>query len=65
MRAHYSVEQIDVVREEIERAEGSLAKFSLSYERFGFHAVDGGVYYREWAPAAKRVSVIGDFSKNL
>lgn len=57
------MERIDVVRREIEQGEGSLDKFAYSYQRYGFNRVDGGIMYREWIPAAKYVSVFGDFSK--
>ena len=29
---------------------------------FGFHAVDGGWVYREWAPNAREISLVGDFN---
>lgn len=32
------------------------------YEYFGFNRVDGGIVYREWAPAAAGASLIGDFN---
>ena len=43
-------------------AEGqSLADFASGYLYFGFHKADGGWYYREWAPAADRLFLTGDF----
>ncbi|RCX20122.1 1,4-alpha-glucan branching enzyme [Anaerobacterium chartisolvens] len=30
---------------------------------FGFHPADGGWYYREWAPGAQALNLIGDFNE--
>jgi 1,4-alpha-glucan branching enzyme len=50
----------------IESAEGALDNFSQGYKFFGFNRaeVDGtpGVMYREWAPAARMLHLIGDFN---
>lgn len=50
----------------IEAAEGTLANFSRGYLEFGFNRTerDGapGVLYREWAPAARSLHLIGDFN---
>jgi 1,4-alpha-glucan branching enzyme len=47
-------------------AEGSLEAFSRGYEYFGFNRVEvdsqPGVMYREWAPAARSLHLIGDFN---
>lgn len=32
------------------------------YEYFGFNRTEGGIVYREWAPAAAGASLIGDFN---
>jgi 1,4-alpha-glucan branching enzyme len=51
---------------EIEKHEGSLAEFALGHRYFGLNrgTRDGepGVWYREWAPAAHKVALIGDFN---
>lgn len=51
---------------EIDTAEGSLANFSRGHEFFGFNRgeKDGepGVFYREWAPGALRLCLVGDFN---
>ena len=50
--------------EKIESSEGSLDKFSRSYEYFGGHVnPDNSVTWREWAPAAEALFLKGDFSK--
>ena len=40
---------------------GSLAEFANGYAYFGFHRVPGGWVYREWAPAAEKMYLTGDF----
>ena len=42
-------------------AGGSLADFANGHLFYGFHKADGGWYYREWAPAAERMYLTGDF----
>ena len=39
----------------------TLADFANGYRYFGFHQADGGWYYREWAPAAEKLYLTGDF----
>ena len=40
----------------------SLNDFANAHEFFGFHHVDGGWYYREWAPSAYQLYLEGDFN---
>ena len=40
----------------------SLCDFANAHEYFGFHHVKGGWYYREWAPSAKALYLMGDFN---
>ncbi len=40
----------------------TLAEFANGYHYFGFHKEKGGWYYREWAPAADKVYLTGDFN---
>lgn len=49
-------------KKELLRAAPSLAEFANGHEYFGFHKVDGGWYYREWAPAADAVYLAGDMN---
>ncbi|KAL6197772.1 hypothetical protein ACLB2K_033377 [Fragaria x ananassa] len=37
----------------IEKFEGGLEEFTRGFVKFGFNREDGGVVYREWAPAAQ------------
>jgi len=50
----------------IVEAEGSLENLSRGHEYFGFnrgvHQGQPGVWYREWAPAAKALFLIGEFN---
>lgn len=53
---------------EIVNAVGSLQQFADGYKQFGFtRGVDKekgpGIYYREWAPNAREMSLIGQFNK--
>lgn len=40
----------------------SLADFANGHHYFGFHQTEDGWYYREWAPAAEALYLIGDFN---
>ena len=40
----------------------SLSDFASGAEYFGFHHVDGGWYYREWAPSAYQLYLSGEFN---
>lgn len=48
-------------KNEIIAREGSMLQFT-DYNRYGLVRVEGGVRYRDWAPAALGVSLTGDFS---
>ena len=48
--------------EAIEQNEGSLVDFASGYERMGFVEEGDHIVYREWAPAARAVQLIGDFN---
>ncbi len=40
----------------------TLKKFADSYKYFGFHRTKNGWVYREWAPAADKMFLTGDFN---
>lgn len=40
----------------------SLVDFANGHNYYGFHEVKDGWVYREWAPAADKISLIGDFN---
>ncbi len=41
---------------------GSLLDFANGHNFFGFHKIENGWVYREWAPAADRMFLTGDFN---
>lgn len=41
---------------------GSLTDFANGHEYFGFHRTESGWVYREWAPAAEKMYLTGDFN---
>ncbi len=41
---------------------GILIDFANGFEYFGFHQTESGWVYREWAPAAERMYLTGDFN---
>lgn len=41
---------------------GSLVEFANAYKYFGFHRTPDGWVYREWAPAAEKMYLAGDFN---
>ena len=41
---------------------GDLRSFASAHREFGIHRVEGGWRYREWAPRAKSLALIGDFN---
>ena len=40
----------------------TLNSFANAHEYFGIHHVDGGWYYREWAPSAYQLYLTGEFN---
>lgn len=56
------------LRAKIDDVEGGLDAFSQGYKRYGLNrgvGPDGkahGIWYREWAPAAKAVALVGEFN---
>jgi len=49
-------------RKEILKGKRSITDFANGYKYFGFHKVKNGWAYREWAPAAERMYLTGDFN---
>ncbi len=41
---------------------GKLIDFANAHEYFGFHHVEGGWFYREWAPNAHQLYLEGEFN---
>ena len=54
----------DVLNKEAELTQkcGSLKEFANAYNYFGLHRTDDGWTFREWAPGATSITLVGDFS---
>ncbi len=54
----------DAVNKEREliASDGSLKAFANAYNYFGLHRTDTGWVFREWAPNATGITLVGDFS---
>jgi 1,4-alpha-glucan branching enzyme len=54
------------IRNAIDQNEGGLEKFSQGWKYYGFNRgeCDGkrGIWYREWAPGAKALALVGEFN---
>eukprot|EP01101_Sappina_pedata_P006724 TRINITY_DN3425_c0_g1_i1.p1 TRINITY_DN3425_c0_g1~~TRINITY_DN3425_c0_g1_i1.p1 ORF type:complete len:734 (-),score=212.92 TRINITY_DN3425_c0_g1_i1:111-2312(-) len=48
--------------ENLEKVNGGLKEFVRSFKRYGFTRRPDGILYREWAPAAQNMWLIGDFN---
>ena len=56
------LEQIEVSEQRLTQGKMSLADFASGHEYFGLHFRDGEWVFREWAPNATAIFLIGDFS---
>ena len=43
--------------------DGSLREFANGHHYYGFHRTETGWVYREWAPAAHLLFLVGDFNQ--
>ncbi len=55
------MERFHKKEQELLQQASSLAEFANGSEYFGFHKTKDGWYYREWAPAAEKLYLTGDF----
>ncbi len=55
------MENYEKKKKEILSAGQRLSDFANGHSYFGFHQTEQGWYYREWAPAADRLYLTGDF----
>ena len=53
---------LDEMKKKLMPEGGSLSDFANAHLYFGFHHVEGGWYYREWAPNADQLYLTGDFN---
>ncbi len=56
------IELFEKKKKELVGDSASLADFANGYNYFGFHRTDSGWVYREWAPAAEKMYLTGDFN---
>lgn len=49
-------------KKELLKNDANLCDFANGHHYFGMHTEDGETVLREWAPAADRIAVIGDFN---
>lgn len=49
-------------RRELLKSEKKLSDFANGHKYFGFHRTENGWFYREWAPAAEKMYLTGDFN---
>ncbi|KAI9298138.1 glycogen branching enzyme [Neoconidiobolus thromboides FSU 785] len=56
------ISKVDEWINNFKSGDGSIDKFTKSYERYGFQVTKNSVIYREWAPNAIQASLIGDFN---
>ncbi len=49
-------------KKELLGAKGKLTDFANGHKYFGFHRTESGWVYREWAPAAEKMYLTGDFN---
>ncbi|KAK8839933.1 1,4-alpha-glucan branching enzyme activity protein [Tritrichomonas musculus] len=50
------------VLETINEKYGSIDEFTQSYLFYGLHHRENAIYYKEWAPNAKAIHLVGDFN---
>jgi len=52
----------DARAKQLAQGPGSLAEFACAHEYYGLHKRDNGWIFREWAPHATGIWLVGDFS---
>ncbi|WNB18581.1 alpha-amylase family glycosyl hydrolase [Marivirga arenosa] len=57
-RFNYYKDEIDRIKKEY----GGLKKYASLDDQLGFHKIRNGFIYREWAPGAEALSLVGDFN---
>lgn len=58
----YRLEHIELTEQRLTQGKTSLADFASGHEYFGLHFREGSWVFREWAPNATAIYLIGDFS---
>ncbi len=58
---HFRMDSLSSLTDKITQ-KGSLLDFANAYNFYGFHKIKNKYIYREWAPKAKALFLIGDFN---
>lgn len=56
------MQKYEETRQKLAGKDGRLSDFANGYQYFGFQRTEDGWIYREWAPAADALFLIGDFN---
>ena len=56
------MELLRLKKSELLNKKEDIVDFASGYEYFGFHQTENGWVYREWAPAAEKMYLTGDFN---
>jgi 1,4-alpha-glucan branching enzyme len=66
LRAQYRWGIYKNIRQHVDDAEGGMDKFTSAYNHYGInrgeHEGKPGIWYREWAPGAQALALVGDFN---
>jgi len=54
--------KIRQTEERLTQGKGTISDFASAHEYYGLHSGSGGWVFREWAPNAQKIYLIGDFS---
>ncbi|MBQ7095136.1 MAG: alpha amylase C-terminal domain-containing protein [Clostridia bacterium] len=57
------MERLKEKKKQLLKGGKSLVDFANGYKYFGFHSTENGWVYREWAPAAERMALTGEFNQ--
>jgi 1,4-alpha-glucan branching enzyme len=60
---HRRMRRVEKIKQELAQRHATLADFASGHEYFGLHLRDGQWVFREWAPAATAVYLVGDMSR--
>lgn len=58
----FRMKQLEKTKKQLLHTQKSLSAFANGYLYFGFQPIENGWCFREWAPNAKSVYLIGDFN---
>ncbi len=59
---HHRLQKIAATEQRLTRGKTGLADFAMGHAYFGLHFEDNQWIFREWAPNATAISLIGDMS---